>query len=156
MSYLDIISLSDAKTYLRIDDDLNDDDLQIESMIKSALSYLERRTNHILYSRDKTYLFQEGELRVYDYPINSVTDSDGYKSYKNVMYTLYEADNISTKTLTANVGYTDVSDVPQELINAGLYLIKIYYYEAETDKANKGDLPSWLNDTINQYKRFIF
>ena len=45
MSYLNVISLDQAKQYLRIDDELSADDAQIEQMIKGALSTLERRTN---------------------------------------------------------------------------------------------------------------
>ena len=71
MAYLDIIPLSDAKVYLRIDDDLTEDDNQITRMINASLSYIERYTNVILYDRDKEYRLINGCVRVYDYPVNS-------------------------------------------------------------------------------------
>ena len=71
MAYLDIITLSDAKTYLRIDDTLSDDDAQISRMIKASLSQIERVTNYILFARSKSYVIEDSKVNVYDYPINS-------------------------------------------------------------------------------------
>ena len=73
MSYLTIITLADAKTYLRIDDTLTEDDANITRMINASLSQIEVLTNHILYVREKDYLFVECKVSVYDYTINSVT-----------------------------------------------------------------------------------
>ena len=56
MAYLDVITLADAKSYLRVDDTLTDDDAQISRMIKSALSTIEKRTNVLVYARSKNYL----------------------------------------------------------------------------------------------------
>ena len=123
-------------------------------MINSSLAYLEKRTNEILFARDKTYLFDECISRVYDYPINTTTLPDGITSQQKSTYTLYSNGGTSVETLTLNVGYTQSTDVPPEIKDAGLQLIKYYYFEAETDKANKGMLPKWLDDTINQLKRF--
>ena len=72
MSYLSIISLAEAKNYLRVDDTLTADDDQITNMINSALKYVEDWTNIILYAREKSYIVVGGSKRVYDYPINSV------------------------------------------------------------------------------------
>lgn len=156
MAYLDIISLADAKNYLRVDDDLTDDDAQITSMIKSSLAYVERYTNHILFAREKTYLFQDCEVRVYDYPINSVTSpTEDLETEEKTLYNLYNVNSSSTTNLVLNVGYSDVDDVPDELIQIAYNLIKYYYYEAETDKANRGRLPQWLLDSMNQYKRYL-
>ena len=49
MSYLNIISLEEAKNYLRVDIDLTEDDNQITAMIKSSLGFVEKHTNHILF-----------------------------------------------------------------------------------------------------------
>ena len=54
-----------------------------------------------------------------------------------------------------NVGYTDPLDVPSELIDAALQLVKYMYYEAETNTASKGNIPYWIQEMINQHKRFI-
>ena len=73
MAYTDIITLADAKTYLRIDDTLTEDDAQITRMIKASLSQVERITNHILFARAKSYIVEDYSVNVYDYPINSLT-----------------------------------------------------------------------------------
>ena len=131
MAYLDVLTLADAKTFLRIDDTLSDDDAQITQMIKSALSTIERRTNVLVYAREKSYLVQNYEVRVYDFPINSLTSP-------------------TTAVLTVNP-----IDVPSELIDCALQLVKYMYYEAETNTASKGNIPYWIEDMINQHKRFI-
>ena len=67
MAYLDIIPLADAKIYLRIDDDLTEDDAQITRMINVSLSYVERYTNVILFAKEKTYRLIDGCISVYDF-----------------------------------------------------------------------------------------
>lgn len=156
MAYLDVISLADAKSYLRIDDTLTDDDAQITRMIKSALSTIEKKTNILVYARSKSYLFQDYCVKVYDYPINSLTSPTDAEVVEKTLYTNYTTNNSTDKQLVLNVGYTDPLDVPQELIDCALQYVKYLYYEAETDKSNKGMLPYWLQDMINQNKRFIF
>ena len=72
MAYLDVIPLADAKIYLRVDDTLTQDDNSITRMINGALGYIERVTNILVYDRTKTFLAVDGEVWVYDYPINAV------------------------------------------------------------------------------------
>jgi hypothetical protein len=155
MAYLDVISLADAKNYLRVDDTLTDDDTQISRMIKSALSTIEKRTNVLVYARSKNYLFQDYCVRVYDFPINALTSPTDAEVENKELHTNYEASKTTDVTLVLNVGYVDPLDVPYELIDCALQYVKYLYYEAETDKANKGMLPLWLQDMINQNKRFI-
>lgn len=155
MSYLTVITLSDAKEYLRIDDTLTDDDAQITRMIKSALRTIEIRTNILVYARSKSYLFQDYCVSVYDYPINSVTSPTDVEVEEKTLHTNYTAQSSTDTNLVLNVGYADPLDVPYELIDCALQYVKYLYYEAETDKANKGMLPYWLQEMINQNKRYI-
>ena len=71
MAYLDVLTLARVKNYLRIDEDLEDDDNEIISMINAACRFVEKRTNHLFYDRDVTYSSQIN-LKVYDYPINDI------------------------------------------------------------------------------------
>jgi len=155
MAYLDVITLAQAKAYLNIDDTLTDDDFMIERMVKSALSTIEKKTNILVYARSKSYLFQNYCVDVYDYPINSVTSPTDVEVNEYALFTSYEVSSSEDKKLTLNVGYTDPLDVPYELIDCALQYVKYLYYEAETEKANKGMLPYWLQDMINQNKRFL-
>ena len=151
MAYLDIISLTDAKTYLRIDDTLTEDDNQIIRMIKGALSYIEQYTNVILFARDKNYIVQDSFVKVYDYPINSEVSTYTVKEVKS-LHTNYTTDET---TFTLNVGYADVVDIPNELIEVAYVLIKNMYYEKENNKTLMESLDSLSIMTLNQYKRFL-
>lgn len=153
MAYLDIIPLADAKIYLRIDDDLTEDDAQITRMIKGALEYVEKWTNYILFARDKEYRLIDGCVKVYDYPINSEVTSD-LESENKTLYTNYTL-GTSNDLITLNVGYADVNDIPQSLIEVAYEIIELMYYEKETNKSHLTDLSSLSKSILNNYKRFI-
>ena len=155
MAYIDVLTLAQAKTFLRIDDTLSDDDSQITQMIKSALSTIERRTNVLVYARSKSYLFQDYEVRVYDFPINSLTSPSNAVLIEKELHSIYTTNNTANLKLVLNVGYANPLDVPSELIDAALQLVKYMYYEAETNTASKGNIPYWIQEMINQHKRFI-
>lgn len=154
MAYTDIISLTEAKNYLRIDDGFTEDDSRITGMINASLSYLERFTNHVLFGRDKDYILTNGCVKVYDYPINSVVSPSTFEREDKVNYSVFSVSDTSVETITLNVGYALTSDIPPEIVECAYNIIKYYYYEAETNKANNGDLPQWIKDTIYQLKRF--
>ena len=156
MSYLSVVTLQDAKDFLRVDSDNNDDNNQITQMIKSACSLVERRTNHILYARDKNYLFQDYTAYVYDYPINSIEAPSSNVTEKEFeLYNIYDTTNSNDTTLTLNVGYGSPSNVPDELKELVLNIVKFYYYEQEENKGSKGKLPIFLEQSMNMLKRFI-
>ena len=120
MAYLDIIPLVDAKVYLRIDDDLTEDDNQIIRMIKGSLSYIEQYTNIYLFDRDKTYNVQDNCVKVYDFPINSEVSTYTEKETLT-LHTNYTTDETE---FTLNIGYADVTDIPQELLEVAYTIIK--------------------------------
>lgn len=154
MSYLDIIPLADAKVYLRIDDDLTEDDSQITRMINAALSYVENWTNHILFARDKEYILVDDFKRVYDYPINSVVSpTEDFTSEQKTLYTnyCYSGD----EAFTLNIGYVDVADIPPELIEVAYEIIELMYYEKQTNKSHLDSISSLSVTSLNQNKRFI-
>jgi len=151
MAYIDIITLADAKNYLRIDDTLTEDDTQIIRMISSALTYVEQFTNQILFARDKDFRLINGCVSVYDYPINSDVTL-GLISESKTLHVNYIGN--SNDLITLNVGYTDVSDIPTELIDVAYEIIDIYYYGKESGKS-LADISPLNKDALNQYKRFI-
>ena len=73
MAYLTVIPLADAKTYLGVDDTSRD--AEITRMIEAALALLEKRTNHIMVVGNKDYFYEDGCVRVYDYPINTADNT---------------------------------------------------------------------------------
>lgn len=148
MSYLTVISLERAKNYLRVDEDLTEDDAEITSMINASLSYIERRTNHILYAREKTYT-GVCQVKVYDYPINSITTDPAPFVVHFTMFDIFPNDT----TVDLNVGYA-VDEAPDELIQAALQMIKVWYYESEK-QVNTALIPESVKDVINVFRRFI-
>lgn len=149
MAYIDVISLERAKYYLRIDTTLTDDDAEITAMINSACSYIEKRTNLIFYPRNKTY---KGacQVKVYDYPINSIVTDPAPFAYEQPMFTIYP----DVKTVELNVGFIDPTDIPDELIQACLQMLHVFYYESEK-QFNSTLIPESVKEVIDINRRFI-
>ena len=150
-SYLDIISLDTAKMYLKIDEFQTETDNEIVAMINSALSYIEKRTNHIFKTKDKVYykdcaLVQQ--TTVWDYPIQNTEELDiKYFTNKAIVPTV---DGFVTLT----VGYTNTDDIPSELIDSALQLINFWFYNSETKNA-MNNVPDFVNVNIDINRRFI-
>ncbi len=151
-NYTDVISLEQAKLYLRIDDDQTVTDDEITHMINSALSFIEKRTNHIFKTINKVYykdcaLVQQ--VKVYDFPIdNSETELDiKYKTNCAIVPTVNDM-------VTLTIGYSSVDDIPSELIDAALQIIKVWFYEAEK-QVNTTLIPLSVMQAIDANRRFI-
>lgn len=149
MSYLTVISLERAKNYLRIDTTLTDDDAEITAMILAACSYVEKRTNLIFYPRNKTYK-GSCQVIVYDSPINSIITTPTPFAYEQPMFTVYP----DVKAVELNVGFTDPIDIPFELVQACLQMIKVWYYESEK-QVNTTLIPDSVKEAIALNQRFV-
>jgi hypothetical protein len=149
MAYIDVITLDRAKNYLRIDTTLTDDDAEITAMINGACSYIEKRTNLIFYPRNKVYK-GSCQVKVYDYPINSIVTDPAPFAYEQPMFTIYP----DVKTVELNVGFIDPNDIPDELIQACLQMIKVWYYESEK-QINTTLIPESVKEAIDLNRRFI-
>ena len=149
MSYLSVITLERAKNYLRIDTTLTDDDAEITAMINSACSYIEKRTNLIFYPRSKVYK-GSCQVKVYDYPINSIITDPAPFAYKQPMFTIYP----DVKTVELNVGFTEPIDIPFELVQACLQMIKVWYFESEK-QVNTTLIPESVKEAIDLNRRFV-
>lgn len=152
MSYLTILPLAEAKNYLRLDDDLTEDDGLVTSMITAAFQFLEKRTCYIMYARDITYYVGEEGLEVYDYPINSVVSPVEYTDLRfssRTQYSLTEAGE-----LVLNVGYETVEAVPGTFKHIALQIIDYWYYQNEK-KITDSTIPELLRQQIDVYRRFV-
>ena len=148
MAFIDVVTLAEAKAYLRVDDGFTADDSLITLLINVSGDYIEKYTNHLLYARDKTYQFYDGCVRVYDYPINSQVSTDTVESDVLSLYTLYEGDD----EVTLNVGY-DVADVPPMLKIKMLEVIDAMYNG--NDNASITNISNDLFESITLYRRFM-
>ena len=149
MAYLDIITLADAKNYLKVDDSLTQDDSNITIMIKASLAQLERKTNIIFFARSKEYFFDDCIALVYDYPVNSLTSPTTAVRTEKTQYSIYAAIATTDLKLVLNVGYASATDVPVDLVEVAYEMIDIMYY----GKENK--LSELAKMTIENHKRFI-
>lgn len=154
-NYTDVISLERAKLYLKVDASQTETDDEITSMINSSLSFIEKRTNHIFKTRNKIY-YKDCNLvektTVYDYPINN-PEGDGFISgivYKTNKAIVPTVDGF----VTLNIGYSDVDDIPNELIDSALQLIKVWFYESET-QSNTTLIPLSVMQSIDVNRRFV-
>ncbi len=156
MSCLSIISLDEAKVYLRVDDTLTEDDNQITRMINGAFDYIERWTNLMVYARSKSYLVQSGCATIYDAPINVVVSPEtGVSVDVKETYSNYIISSTETE-LKLNVGYTTSNDVPNDLVEVAYELIDLMYYQHESGKTIDKDLSDLSKNILNKHKRFIF
>jgi hypothetical protein len=154
-NYTDVISLERAKLYLKVDASQTETDDEITSMINSSLSFIEKRTNHIFKTRDKVY-YKDCNLvektTVYDYPINN-PEGEGFISgiiYKTNKAIVPTVDGF----VTLNIGYSSVDDIPNELIDAALQIIKVWFYESEK-QVNTTLLPLSVLEAIDVNRRFV-
>jgi len=151
-NYIDVISLEQAKLYLKIDEAQTITDDEITGMINSALSFIEKRTNHIFKTRDKVYykdcaLVQQ--VKVYDFPIdNTVTELD-------IVYRpLYAIVPTVNDVVTLTIGYENLEDIPSELIDSALQLINFWFYNSETKNA-MNTVPDFVMQNIDINRRFL-
>ena len=148
MAYIDVITLERAKNYLRVDLDFDTDDSEITSMINAACRYVEKRTNHILYARDITYK-GSCQVKVYDYPINSIVTDPAPFKVDFAMFTIYP----DVKEVELNVGY-GVDEVPDIFIQSALQMIKVWYFESEK-QVNSQMIPISVTEALDVEKRFL-
>jgi len=151
MAFIDVVSLAEAKQYLRVDDGFTADDSLITMLINLAGNDVERFTNHLLFAREKTYKFFDGEKRVYDYPINSVTSpvEDDMDITELSLYSLY---CYSSGDLVLNVGYADPADVPPMLKIKMLEIVDGMYNG--NDNSSITNFTDDLYESIHTYRRF--
>ena len=154
-SYLQVISLEDAKEYLRIDH--NDSDKEIERMIRSALSLVEEKTNHFVYKRNVTYYLRDCEVTVYDSPINTV-DTTGLATtverYDFSTYSVFTDSNSDNKTIILSVGYESPEEIPQSLLLAAYDMMDYWYYQND-GRASINFIGDGAREVLNSYTRFI-
>lgn len=179
MNALDVLSVDDAKLYLKIDFD-DDDDL-IESLIKAAVSMVEKNTEYRLYQRDELIKTSKIGYTAFQFPFNGASveamDSQGtytikyrYETLRTELFwgngfwyhdsynTFFNNDTyglsgcITNFNLTLDVGYTDTTQVPDELITAVKQIITDKY---ENRNITNEQLLNNISIFIAPFKRFV-
>lgn len=140
MDQLNVVSLADAKMYLRLDLDYTIEDGLISSLIKSAVNQAEQFTLQVLWQRQLTAITPvTGALKIYEYPLLSVegvTNPDlevlTFETIETAGFTevISGAPGFNIVTYVAGYGwnYEGGSEVPDDIETAIKEMIA-YYYE---------------------------
>jgi len=183
MGPLNVLSLADAKAYLKVD--FADDDALITSLISTAVAQVEKITEYRLYQRVENPIYTSKFCyTAFQYPLNSASvvaqdssDTNVYTvqlkyetlrtelfwgngfGYINAYEQFYSNDfyNIKgcnvTYLLTLNVGYADPTQIPQDLITAVQQTIVFLYENRDLTKLT---LPDNIMLLLAPYKRFNY
>lgn len=152
-AYAHILPLDEVKNDLRLEDGFTEDDSAIERMIASAFEYISKRSNHVFKVEDRTYYKSpvNGQIVVYDYPVNTTTFADGVFPLRGSGYMKF----CNLDSIELSVGYSDRSQVPTDLIEACLRLVKDMYYNSEEKNLRGLTVTEDINTLIDQHKRFM-
>jgi len=180
MGPLDIIPLSDAKNYIKVD--FGDDDALITSLINAAVAMVEQATNYRLYQRPEIIHLSDVKYDAFQFPLNGYTvaaydsaDTNIYTVkfkwltlrtelfwgnglwYSDYNYQFFAPDVYNLHgcaqnfVLTLDVGYASVGDIPNDLITAAKEIIASSY---ENREATKEELLSSVSLLLTNYRRF--
>lgn len=169
-NYTDVVSLQEVRTYLRFDVTDADVNAEITRMINSACKLIEDYTNYRLKPQLIYYFFENGKIRIYDFPIIDIqtpVDSDDYKRVDKGLYielTDLRGMEASNLPVIANAGYNDTDAVNPILVQAVLETIRVWFFNSEQDSVkgvlsytamNKGVLPYTAMNMVSGLKRFF-
>ena len=161
MDALNVVSLEQAKLWLKIDPDYDDDDSIIESLIKAVVNQVQQYTLQILYPQVLTqYTGTCGTTKIYQYPIISIEDvnNDGvfepFEEFTTDSYTKVES-SVSARqlvTYTAGYGWTyDMgSEVPEDIITAIKEYLTYLYENRDNEKLA---MPAIVSMLLGPYRR---
>ena len=114
MTYAEILPLAEVKNYLRLEEDFTEDDTALERMVRSAIQFIEKRTNHILQLRENVQYYTtkcSDTITIFDYPVRYSGDAIVLNySDKTVFST-----NVS---ISVDLGYLTLEDIPSAFIDA--------------------------------------
>ncbi len=161
MDALNVITLAQAKLWLKIDPDYDDDDLLIESLIKAAVNQVQEYTLQMLYLQVlSTYTDIDGKVKLYQYPIITIDDIlnglvyETFEETKTNSYTLVEGDVSDRQLVTFTAGYGWTYDggteVPDDILTALKQFIT-YLYENRDDP--KIAMPAIVQLLLGPYRR---
>jgi uncharacterized phiE125 gp8 family phage protein len=162
MDQLNVVSLDQAKLWLRVDLDYDYEDTLITALIKSAVNQVEQYTLQVLWQRSITEITdRSGNLKIYNYPIIAVEDVVN-KDFEDVNFEIEESqwytnvitDRAGFNTVTYVAGYDwnydGGSDVPDDIETAIKEMITYLYENRDNPKE---EMPKVVTFLLAPYKR---
>lgn len=165
MNQLNVVTLQQAKLWLKMDEIDEDDDL-IEGLICAAVDQAELYTLQILWQRAISAITdKDGKYRIFEYPIVSIeslvnADSEDveYETDVTNWYTeIFSNDSgLQTVTFVAGYGWTyDLgSEVPKGIITAIKELITYWYENRDNEKVQWPGVSRLLLDPYRRVTLF--
>lgn len=162
MDQLNVVSLAQAKLWLRVDLDYDYEDGLITALIKSAVNQVEQYTLQVLWQRSITEISDKnGNLRLYNYPIiavEDVVDRDLLEVDFEIIDTPFYTDVITQRpgynTVTYVAGYDwnydGGSDVPDDIETAIKEMITFLYENRDNPKE---EMPKVVTFLLAPYRR---
>jgi hypothetical protein len=162
MNQLNVVSLSQAKLWLRLDEDYTLEDGLVTSLIKSAVNQAEQYTIQILWQREISAITPiDGKLKLYEYPIisieevlNSDFETVNFRTVETAGYTEVISDIAGFNTINYIAGYDwnyeGGSNVPDDIQTAIKELITYYYENRDNPKQ---EMPKIVNFLLDPYRR---
>jgi len=162
MDQLNVVSLSQAKLWLRLDLDYEYEDGLITALIKSAVNQVEQYTLQVLWQRSITEITDiTGNLRLFNYPIISVEEVYD-KQFDDLDFEIVDSQHY-TDVITNRAGFNTVtyvagydwnydggSDVPDDIETAIKEMITYLYENRDNPKE---DMPKVVTYLLAPYRR---
>lgn len=162
MDQLNVVSLSQAKLWLRLDLDYEFEDGLITALIKSAVNQVEQYTLQVLWQRSITEISDiNGSLRLFNYPIISVEDVYD-KNFDVVDFEVVDT-QLYTDVICNRAGFNTViyvagydwnydggSDVPDDIETAIKEMITYLYENRDNPKE---EMPKVVTYLLAPYRR---
>lgn len=162
MDQLNVVSLAQAKMWLRLDEDYDYEDGLITALIKSAVNQVEQYTLQVLYQRTLTEITDKtGNLKIYNYPVISVEDvvdkdlvAVDFEIEDTQWYTEVITDRPGFNTVSYVAGYDwnydGGSDVPDDIETAIKEMITYLYENRDNPKE---EMPKVVTYLLAPYRR---
>jgi uncharacterized phiE125 gp8 family phage protein len=162
MDQLNVVSLAQAKLWLRLDEDYDYEDSLITALIKSAVNQVEQYTLQVLYQRTITEISDKsGSLKIYNYPVISVEDvvdkditAVDFEIEESQWYTSVITNQPGFNTVTYVAGYDwnydGGSDVPDDIETAIKEMITYLYENRDNPKE---EMPKVVTYLLAPYRR---
>lgn len=147
MTALDALPLTEAKAYLNVQDDADDE--LITSLITAAVQWVEKYTDYYLYQRSVVVDVYTSCYTTPAFPVNSVTPA-GLTVKNYPLETRISGLPYAGGQLTLDVGYANADNIPATLITACKKLV-VYWYENRD--IYMAELPMDVQMLLNQFRR---
>lgn len=144
-----MLSIKTVKNYLAVTDNFRDG--EIGTMILGAEKFFEKSTNHVFGKQTRPYYFP---FRVYDWPIH---DTTGLRKI-GTCWSKYDTTGIlgqcPNQYFELEVGYETENDIPEDIFECLLQIIKVWYFEGENESGQTLFPPSVKQVMFNN-RRFL-